>query len=139
MEKQKKILDASVIVKWFSEEEQSEKAVAIKEEYLLKKVNLAVSEITFLEVLNALKYKKKNEEELKRVNTNLWGLQLEILKTDEVILKNAIKISLEHNITMYDALYVSLAQFHESPLITADTELYALPNVIALEKDTSSP
>src|SRR3989344_6928946 len=103
MERQTKILDASIIVKWFSEEEQSEKAIALRDEYLLKKTNIAVSEITFLEVLNALRYKKKNEEEIKKANTALWNLQMEILKTDDILLNKAIGISLKHNLTMYDA------------------------------------
>ena len=133
MERQTKILDASIIVKWFSEEEQSEKAIALRDEYLLKKTNLAVSEITFLEVLNALRYKKKNEEEIKKANTALWNLQMEILKTDDILLNKAIGISLKHNLTMYDAVYVALAEVHNATLITADEALSKVPNTLLLK------
>jgi len=45
-----------------------------------------------------------------------------------------IENSVKYNITIYDALYVTLAQIHGTFLITADKKLYKIPNVIALEK-----
>ncbi|MEK6889101.1 MAG: type II toxin-antitoxin system VapC family toxin [Nanoarchaeota archaeon] len=134
MEKQKKVLDASVIMKIFTNEKNSDKALAIIEDYESEKTDIIVPELVFLEVLNALRYKKKNEDELKKASNQLFDLELKTEKISSSILNKAINISLEHNITIYDALYVSLAQFNGCPLITADKELFKLPNVIPLEK-----
>ena len=45
-----------------------------------------------------------------------------------------IENSVRYNITVYDALYITLAQIHGTFLVTADKGLYKVPNVIALEK-----
>lgn len=134
MERQTKILDASVMVKWFAEEEQSEKAVALRDKHLREEVQIAVSEITFIEVLNALRYKKKDKEELKKVNADMWNLQLKILQTNSACLDKTAELALEHNLTLYDALYLALAEIHNLVLITTDSSLISLNNVLALER-----
>jgi predicted nucleic acid-binding protein len=134
MERQTKILDASVIVKWFAEEEQSDKALSLREKHLRKELQIAVSEITFVEVLNALRYKKKSEEELKKANTDLRDVQIKTLKTSSTVLEKSIALALKHNLTLYDALYLALAEMNNLVLITTDTSLTTLPHVLALEK-----
>mgnify|MGYP001558480899 CR=1 FL=1 len=134
MERQTKILDASIIVKWFSEEKDSEKAVILRDKHAQKEINIAISQITTLEVLNALRYKKKNEEELKKANEDIENMQLLILPTDPVILNKSIELSLKHNLTLYDALYLSLAEFYNLSLITEDSAFINLKNVTMLEK-----
>ena len=46
------------------------------------------------------------------------------LNIQEVALNRAIDIAIELEITLYDAAYLALALEVDSPLITADTELY---------------
>lgn len=52
MEKQKKVLDASVAMKWFVTEEDTDKAHIQDVDVIL------VSDFLFIEVLNGLRYKK---------------------------------------------------------------------------------
>ncbi|MEK6917511.1 MAG: type II toxin-antitoxin system VapC family toxin [Nanoarchaeota archaeon] len=134
MEKQKKVVDASVIVKWFVSEKDSDKAVKIRDEHVAGKTLLIAPELAFIEVLNALKYKGVSEEKLLEVNKSLWDLQLKIENIRASLLDKAINCSLKNKITLYDAIYVVLAQMFGSELITADSELYKIPNVVPLEK-----
>lgn len=135
MEKQKnKVIDASVVAKWFLNEKDSEKALRIREEHISGKTILIVPELIFLEVINTLRYKKVNTDRISYVNKSLWISQFHIHNIDSIILEKAIENSLKYNITIYDALYVTLAQIYGTFLITADKELYKIPNVIALEK-----
>jgi predicted nucleic acid-binding protein len=129
MEKQEKIVDASVILKWFLNEEDSEKAIIIKNKHIQKDILLIVPDLLFLEVANTLKYKKDNFEKIKNANKDLWNFQFVIQKIDESILEKAIEISLKYNFTMYDSIYIALAQIYNTELITADEELVRAPNV----------
>ena len=65
MEKQTKIIDASIVVKWFVDEENSKKALDIRNDHINGNIKIIVPDLTFIEVLNALKYKGKTEEDLK--------------------------------------------------------------------------
>lgn len=134
MEKQKKVIDASVVMKWFVKEEQSDKAAAIKEAHVKGDAVLIAPDLLFMEVLNGLRYKKQSESDITHVNEELWCIEFEIVRLNEHLCIKAIEIALKYNLTLYDALYVAVAQFHGAPLVTADTALYSLPNVIPLEK-----
>ncbi len=133
MEKQTQVLDASVIVKWFSKEELTSNALELKEKHISGDIIITLPDIVFVEVANALRYKDNNEEALLNVNKSLWNMEFKIEKINEMLLNKAIIIAKKHNITIYDAVYVALAQIYNSPLITTDTELYKIPNVIPLE------
>jgi predicted nucleic acid-binding protein len=134
MEKQKKVLDASVIIKWFTKEENTDKAIALREEHKKGKILITVPEILFAEVLNSLRYKKSHEHMLKDTNKALWDMEFEIKELTEGLLVKSILLAQLHNITIYDAIYVAVAHFHGAPFITADTELAKIPGAISLEK-----
>lgn len=134
MEKQKKVIDASIVVKWFSHEENSDKAIKIKDDFLKGNVTLIAPSMILLETINALKYKKRNEKQLLHANEELFKLDLKLEEINQEILSKTIENSIRYNITIYDSLYVTIGQIHGTFLITADKELYKVPNVIALEK-----
>lgn len=128
------MIDASVVLKWFLNEEDSNKAIKIREETYLGNISLIVPELIFSEVLNVLKYKKFNEKELSEINFALWNTCLIIQKTNKNLLDLAIKISIDNDFTIYDSIYIALAQLHGCELITADEELKKVPNVKILKE-----
>ena len=135
MERQKTlVIDASVIVKWFLDEEDSEKARVIRSNLEKEEISIIVPPLLFLEILNSLKYNKVKEQNIISANKILFGLDFDIKDLNEEIMIKTIENSVKYNITIYDALYVTLAQIHGTFLITADKKLYKIPNVIALEK-----
>ena len=134
MERQKKVLDASVMVKWFAEETDTDKAVHLKEAHQNREFLIVVPSLAFAEVLNSLQYKKNNEKMLSETNKALWEMQFEVVEVTETLLGNAMVIAQQYHLTVYDALYAAVAQLHGAPLITADVPLSKVPNSILLEK-----
>ncbi len=134
MERQKKVLDASVLVKWFAEEVDVDKAIKLRDQHINKEIEILMPEFSFLEISNALYNKKKNEKEIFQANTDMFNLQLDIVHLTEELMKKAINLSITYKVTIYDALYAAIAQFHGAPFITADAALAKLPNAVALEK-----
>lgn len=134
MERQEKVIDASVIVKWFLDEKDSDKARILRTELAKENLILIVPDLLFLEVLNTLRYKMVKKDGLIEANEILSGLGLKIGRISKEIMSKVIENSIKYNITIYDAVYVTLAQMYGTFLITADKGLYKIPNVIALEK-----
>ena len=134
MEKQKKVVDASVIVKWFVQEQFSDKVVGLMDKHAKGEVLLIAPELLFIEVLNALRYKKVNNSFLSNVNKTLWNAQFKIIPLNDSLLQTALAISLKEGLTIYDSVYVAIAEAENCQMITADKELYKIPNVVPLEK-----
>ena len=135
MEKQKAlVIDASVAVKWFLNEENSDKARLIRSKLENGNISIIVPELLFLEILNSLRYNKVKEKNILSANKILFDADFEITELSEEIILKTIENSIKYHITIYDSLYITLAQIHGTFLITADKKLYKIPNVIALEK-----
>lgn len=133
MEKQKKVLDVSVIFKWFSEEKDSDKALKIKDEHLAGESVIIIPSFAIIELMNALKYKAKGKDKLKEANDAIKNMQLRAVNITKFIMDKAIDNAFEYDITLYDSLYVTLSQIHGCPLITTDEDLYKTPNALALD------
>lgn len=118
------VVDASVLVKWFMEEEDRDRAVGLRELHTSGRSTVFVSELTFLEILNAIRYgpKAKEEDGAEALHV-LQNLHLQVKPTDFELLRKANAIAWAYKITIYDALYVALAEQLGYPLITADEEM----------------
>jgi len=118
------VLDASVILKWFVEEEWSEIAADIKSEYSKGKLSIVVPSLVFYEVANVLRY--KTEFGLKDVTvalTSLYALQFEIWGFEYVLASKTIELAYIYGITIYDAAYLGLAALKECFIYTVDEVL----------------
>ncbi len=133
MERQKKIIDASVLVKIFSEEENSKEATDLIHKYAEKEIIVIVPEFVFLEVTNALRYKKNTIESIQKSSEELLNFQLKIKRLNKDIIKNSIKIAIENDFTIYNSVYIALTETYNCELITADKELAKVPNVKLLK------
>ncbi|RLG72082.1 MAG: PIN domain nuclease [Thermoprotei archaeon] len=124
MEETKVVLDSSIIVKWFLKELYSEEAIKVRNDYVQRKISIAVPSLLIYEVLNALRYSGiYSEEELKEIclALNKYGFEIHDLEGD---LKNkVVTIAYKYNITVYDASYIALAMKLKTVLYTADDEL----------------
>lgn len=115
------VVDASVLVKWFMEEDDRDLALGLRDLHTSGRSTLFVSELTFLEILNAIKYgPKANEEDGAEALHVLENLHLQVKPNDFELLRKANAIAWAYKITIYDALYVALAERVGYPLITAD-------------------
>ena len=119
------ILDASVILKWFIKEEDSDKAKELKESHIIGKFNIIVPDIIIYEVGNALRYEPEfSLREVNRSLEELYELNLDIIAPLPDILTLIAEIAYRYNITFYDASYIALAQELELQFVTADQKLY---------------
>ncbi len=121
------VLDASVGIKLFIEEELSDKVqrlfTRLAED---SRAEIHVPDLFYIECANILlkytrRYKRPLEDSLADIE-DLSKLALETTSTAELI-EDALSLANEKNLTAYDACYAVLAQKLELPLVTADAPL----------------
>ncbi len=118
------ILEASVVVKWFSEEEYTDKALAIREKIRVGEERVLVPDLLLYELANALKYNPSfDANDVSDALTSIFDMDLDIVTPIPEIINSAVTLAFEHNITVYDAFYIALAKEIELTFITADRRL----------------
>ena len=120
------VADASVIVKLFVREEYTEHAIELRDRCISEEIELVEPNLLIYEVLNAIRYnkaKKFNLEELKMVVNSLYGYEFNITELDHDMAMRTIDISIKYGTTIYDSVYVALAQTKHAELYTADGDL----------------
>ncbi len=124
MERKVVVVDASVVVKWFVEEEFSEEARMLRDAYVDRIIDLAAPSLLPYEVLNALKYSGAfGEEELIEISNTLRDFQITLYELLGKVAEEAVRIAMRKGVTIYDASYVSLARHLNTVLYTADNKL----------------
>jgi predicted nucleic acid-binding protein len=117
------VVDASVIVKWFLHHQEADRhrALALRDLHISGRSIIYIPRLALLEVLNAVRFSPKADEEAGEMALEaLQDLHLEIRSADVDVLRKANAIAWAYKITIYDALYVALAEQVGYPLITAD-------------------
>lgn len=118
------VVDASVVVKWFVEEEYSREARLVRNAYSDGLIDLAAPTIMPFEVLNALKYSAHfGEDELKHIAGILEAFQITLYNLEGELAERTVEIAMRKGVTIYDASYVALAEALDSTLYTADERL----------------
>lgn len=119
------VLDASVVVKWFSEEEYTDKALQIRERFLKGEENIIFPDLLLYELANALRYNRDfNSTDVKDALASIFDMHIDIIVPISELMSTAIALAFAHNITIYDAFYVALAKESDLSLVTADDKLY---------------
>ena len=117
------VVDASVIVKWFlyHQEADRDRALALRDLHISGRSTIYIPRLALLEVLNAIRFSPKADEEIgETALETLQDLHLETKSADINLLRKTNAIAWAYKITLYDALYVALAEQVGYPLITAD-------------------
>ena len=120
------VIDSSVVTKWFVTENDSEPAIGIRDDFAMGKVGLAAPTLLFYEVMNALRFSSTfKKDELVLASKSLSKYQFEVWRPRGKLLELSTQLSVEKDVTIYDACYVALAQRIGSKVITEDKELLA--------------
>ena len=117
------VLDASVLAKWFLHQQEAdrERAIALRDLHISGRSTIYIPRLALLEVLNAVRFSPKADEEAgETALETLQDLNLETKSAEVDLLRKANAIAWAYKITIYDALYVALAEQVGYPLITAD-------------------
>lgn len=120
------VVDASVIVKWFLHHQEADRdcALALRDLHISGRSTIYIPRLALLEVLNAIRFSPKGDEEAGETALEaLQDLHLEIKPGDVNVLRKANAIAWAYKITIYDSLYVALAEQVGYPLITADEKM----------------
>jgi predicted nucleic acid-binding protein len=121
------IVDASVGIKLFIEESDSDVVDALFDELLANPPSrFFVPDLFFVECANILwKYVRGygySADEARQDVTNLLALPLRVVGT-VALLTPALELAPQYEVTAYDASYAALAKQLDLPLITADVPL----------------
>jgi predicted nucleic acid-binding protein len=117
------VVDASILVKWFlyHQEADRDRALALRDLHVSRRSTIFIPQLALLEVLNAVRFAPKaKEEDGAAALETLRDLHLETTSPDFDLLCKGNAIAWAYKITIYDALYVALAEQVGYPLITAD-------------------
>ncbi|MBU1089051.1 type II toxin-antitoxin system VapC family toxin [Patescibacteria group bacterium] len=119
---EKIVIDTSVVVKWFVEEDDFLSARDLLDRYKKGKVAFVVPRILFLELINALFFGvgKYRRDELKAALLSFVALRCEIVDMDIDLFFVVSELMNKFEIAAYDALFIALAKRKNIYLISAD-------------------
>lgn len=118
------VIDASVAVKWFLEEEGTAAALRIQVAFFEGILAIRVPAIFPWEVMNALRYSAQfPARDLREAANDLDRAGFATMPLFGAYLERTIELALDLDITIYDASYLALAEIHGCPLYTADEAL----------------
>ncbi|MFA5772472.1 MAG: type II toxin-antitoxin system VapC family toxin [Thermoplasmata archaeon] len=123
MEKKTLILDASVIIKWYIQEKDSDIALNIRDSLIKKETDIVVPGLIYYEIANALRYAKgAARQDIEKAIGNIFLAALKTECVDERLLKDALALAIKYDTTIYDSVYLALAERHDTIYVTADAE-----------------
>ena len=118
------VIDASVVVKWFIEENNSEKALLLRDSFIGGNVELYVPPLLYFEVLNALKYSQLFEpNELEEAGESLENYGFKVITIKNEIRNHMINAAINYDLSIYDASYLGLSIGLEMMFCTADEKI----------------
>ena len=124
MAREKAVVDASVIVKWYLKEAFTEQALKIRERFISGALQFIMPSILPFEVLNALKFSDVfNSKELQSIALSIEQYGFELYSLTGRFAQSTAKIAMDCNITIYDASYIALAEVYKAKLYTADEKI----------------
>lgn len=116
---EKIVLDASVLVKWYSEEKDSD--IAHELLFLLrdKKIEVFLPELAKYELGNALiKGKQLSYALVKEAVESFYALPLNFIKETKESAEESYRLAQQLKITYYDACYLAISKQLRATLIT---------------------
>ncbi len=130
------VVDASVVVKWLVPEDYSGEASRLRDDHLEGRVEAHAPDLLLLEAASALrKYAVRgliSEGDAIEALGLIGEAELRLHRVDRQLALEALKLSLELGVTVYDAVYIALALRLSAPMYTADEALLGNKRVASL-------
>lgn len=116
------VVDASVACKWYLDEVWSDVARRL----LVEEVRLAVPRFFFLETCSVMAKRHRRSEvaadDVRAVAESLERLPLSVWP-DSALLRDTVQAALRYRCSVYDSMYLALAERIDGRLVTADRRL----------------
>ena len=120
------VIDATVLIKFYVPEILSDRAERLLARVEKKEIDLLALDLIYPEAGNILSKKQRLKEltrpEVEQITDAILLLPLKI-EVSKSLLTVAVDIAIAYGMTVYDALYLSLAKVYETTMITADRKL----------------
>jgi predicted nucleic acid-binding protein len=115
------VLDTSIVVKWFADEEGSDKAFELLDRIAQGTLVLVEPVILPIELANALHFTYKFEaSKIRYCLDRLTNMGIFYRQNDFQVMFETSELVANHNLTFYDALFMGVAIVNGCKLITAD-------------------
>lgn len=115
------VVDANVVAKWYLVEKFSEQAPRLRDMHVSGEIELVAPELLIFEVLNAIRYSGAfSLKELQQVATSLLSYGIRFYPIKRNLAERVVEISVENDITVYDASYIALSEELGAVMYTAD-------------------
>ena len=121
----KVVVDASVVAKWYVEEEWSDIALKVRADYEKGLIDLIAPYLLFYEVSNSLRQSPDlNASDTSDSVKSLIDMQLDSQLLTKEEIEKIVMIAFEFNISIYDAVYFALSRSLGVNFLTGDEKLY---------------
>ncbi len=121
------VIDSSVSVKWFIEEDNSDIAQIILDEYKSKNISFLAPNLIYAEFGNIV-WKKQVFQGLDALDADLAVQKFKrisfTLTPVTVLFDDAYRIAVKYKRTFYDSLYLALSIRENCEFVTADEKFY---------------
>lgn len=118
------VLDSSVLLKWFRPEEPfAEAAQALRRAYVEERLELVIPDLALYEVANVLRYRGPASAAQQALDS-LLELRIPLHRLDAQTLHAATEAAFRDQITVYDAVFLAVAERLRWHLVTADRPFY---------------
>lgn len=117
------MIDASIAVKWFSAEGETDVAGALDlmSRHVRGELWLIAPDLLYYEVANALVHKKAlSDGEVRLAMRDTFALGLQTVNIDGELMAVSIETARRAAVTVHDACYAALARVRNLPLVTAN-------------------
>lgn len=134
------IIDASVLIKFFVPEVLSDKAEQLLARVEDGSLTLFSPDLIYAEAGNTLwkklRLKELTRSEVAKIRDLIISIPLKI-EASKSLFPIAVDIAIAYEVTVYDALYLSLAKIYETQMMTADRKLFDLTAKTDLKKSVT--
>jgi predicted nucleic acid-binding protein len=131
------IIDASVLIKFFVPEVLSSKAEQLLARVEDGSVRLFAPDLIYAEAGNTLwkkhRLKELSRSEIDKITDLIISIPLKV-ELSKALFPLAIDIAIAYQVTVYDALYLSMAKVYETQMLTADKKLFDMTARTNLKK-----
>lgn len=125
------IIDSSVAAKWFFPEEEQDASLIFYQKIKKKEIRAIVPDLFYLEMSSIcwkrLRKQMINYDSASAVIEKIAEVSFECY-SDKELADIAFENAARFGISVYDAVYVALAEVYAAPLVTADKKLAAALN-----------
>ena len=119
------VVDASIAIKWLSEEEGTPAALKLREEHIEGTTILSAPDLLLYELANALRYRPDfDDEKVTHALYNVIDLQIDLITPGRELLQQSTKDAYLYDTTVYDSCYLALGELMGVEVYTSDRKFY---------------